>query len=322
MKYTLLFTILLFSISCSKAPETSTDIDTSASSYAKTVVNNFGETSAKLSDYWYQGKAEITRYELQQNRYQDVHPGEAVMIFVTEDFLTDKQVKNDHYQNPNSIPILKTNMLRKFATGIYDYSMMTSVFTPVNTQEHPATLKVSTSSQEWCGHTYMQVNKQKKGYKMTLHSYFENEADQVKSVDDAILEDELFNRIRINPEMLPTGSVEILPSTMVVRLLHLPFKPIEATTRLTDYQGTDFEGKELKVYQINYPSLRRKVEIVFENEAPHKIVGWKDAYPSAFDQQVRTTIAKATKTIMSKYWGQNALANMPLRRELGLEGID
>ena len=41
----------------------------------------------KLGDYWYQEATEISRYELQQNRYADVHPGEAVLIFVTEDFL-------------------------------------------------------------------------------------------------------------------------------------------------------------------------------------------------------------------------------------------
>jgi len=56
----------------------------------------------KLDDYWYQGKAEISSYQLEQARYSDVHPGEAVLVFVTEDFLTDKQVKNDNYTNKNS----------------------------------------------------------------------------------------------------------------------------------------------------------------------------------------------------------------------------
>ena len=46
-----------------------------------------------LDEYWYQGKAEISRFELQQSRYGEVHQGDAVMIFVTEDFRTDIQVK-------------------------------------------------------------------------------------------------------------------------------------------------------------------------------------------------------------------------------------
>ena len=30
--------------------------------------------------YWYQGKAELTRYELNQARYGELHTGEAVLI--------------------------------------------------------------------------------------------------------------------------------------------------------------------------------------------------------------------------------------------------
>ena len=42
---------------------------------------------------WYAGLAEITRYELKQAQYRDVYDGDAVLIFVTEDFLSDKHVK-------------------------------------------------------------------------------------------------------------------------------------------------------------------------------------------------------------------------------------
>ena len=322
MKKLMFLTLLSTVISCSKPNSTGQAIDETKADYIQATANNFTTPTAKLDEYWYQGKAEITRYELMQNRYRDVHPGEAVMIFVTEDFLTDKQIKNDNYTNPNSIPILKNNMVRKFPTGIYDYSMMTSVFTPVNTQKNPATLKVTNSSQEWCGQTYMQINKNDEGYKMTLHSYFENEADQLETIQDAILEDELFNRIRINPGSLPIGKVKLVPSTTVLRLRHLPFQALDAVAELKDYSNNDFNGDELRVYQIEYPSLKRNLEIVFESKAPYKIMGWKDTYPSAFDRQPRTTIAKATKTIISKYWSENALADMPKRKDLGLEGID
>jgi len=40
--------------------------------------------------YWYQGKAELTSYTLEQARYGEVHPGEAVLVFVTEDFSKSK----------------------------------------------------------------------------------------------------------------------------------------------------------------------------------------------------------------------------------------
>ncbi len=51
--------------------------------------------------YWFQGKAELTSYDLQQARYGELHLGQAVLIFVTEDLSRQKQVKLD---NPDAAP--------------------------------------------------------------------------------------------------------------------------------------------------------------------------------------------------------------------------
>ena len=58
------------------------------STSARLVNNAFG-------DYWYQGKAELTSYTLEQARYGEVHQGHAVLIYVTEDCSRHKQVKID-----------------------------------------------------------------------------------------------------------------------------------------------------------------------------------------------------------------------------------
>jgi len=133
--------------------------------------------ASDFNDYWYAGEAEITSYELVQARYGEKRNGQAVLIFVTEDFLPDLQVK-DESSSGEGISVLKLNYTKKFYTGIYPYSMMSSVFTPVKNEDYPSTLKVSTSSQEWCGHTYLQVNHENEAYRVTGHSYFESEADQ------------------------------------------------------------------------------------------------------------------------------------------------
>ncbi|MEL7426541.1 MAG: hypothetical protein AAFN81_26350 [Bacteroidota bacterium] len=78
----------------------------------------FANTVQGLDKYWYQGLGELNTYELEQNRYQGIHKGQLLLIFVSEDFLTDKQVKNDRYQNPNSTKILKTNSITRFTTGL------------------------------------------------------------------------------------------------------------------------------------------------------------------------------------------------------------
>jgi hypothetical protein len=322
MKYILLTALLAFTLlACQDQAADSKTADTkdTATANAQSVAFQFKNDPASLSKYWYQGKAELNHYELQQNRYQATHPGEAVLIFVTEDFLTDKQVKNDNYTNPNSTGVLKTNAIRKFPTGLYDYSIMSSVFTPTDVQQYPQTLKVTTTAQDWCGHAFMQLNYREQQYQMQLNSYFENEGDQEKNISYAILEDELFNRIRMNPEGLPTGKVDIIPSTVILRLKHLPFRAVQTEASLTDYEGSDFEGENLKAYTVAFPSLDRRLQIVFENEAPYIIEGWTDTYPSAFDRQPRTTVAKRTKTLLSPYWNKNSPADQAMRKELDLK---
>ena len=311
--YFIIFTLFLFITACSQP-------DKKAVQESLAEVTAIKTKSPKLDAYWYQGKAEITRYALQQNRYKDVHPGEAILVFVTEDFLTDKQVKNDTYKNPNSVNVLKTNLIRRFVTGIYDYSIMTSVFTPVDVANHPQTLKVTHSSQDWCGQDFMQLNWQDKQYHAQIRSYFEKEGDQDVQVPYAILEDELFNRIRMNPQALPNGNIKILPSLSIARLLHQAFQPEDATASLQKYDQTDFEGADLQSYRVAFANENRTLEIVFEREAPYIIVGWKEAYPS-FDGKVRETIAKRTKTVVTPYWEQHGLEDKALRKELGVEGL-
>ena len=84
------------------------------------------------------------------------------------------QVKADH-PGPQDIAILKLNMVRKFFTGIYPYSIMTSIFAPLDVQKYPLPLKISSSIQEWCGHVYAQMNLAENEYRVRMHSYFEKD---------------------------------------------------------------------------------------------------------------------------------------------------
>ena len=77
------------------------------------------KNNVAVDNYWSQGKAEVNVYEVSQNRYQENHSGQLVSVFVTEDFLTDKQVKNERYINVNSTWILKNIQLNK---KIKDYT--------------------------------------------------------------------------------------------------------------------------------------------------------------------------------------------------------
>lgn len=281
---------------------------------SKVVPNESTSTNKGLDpDYWYAGKAEITKYDLSQNRYRDIHNGEIVLIFVTEDFLTDKQVKNDNYVNKNSTPILKTNQLRRFTTGLYDYSMMTSVFTR---SDGSKTEKITMGSQDWCGHSFVQVNNKKDRYDIQIRSYFESEGDQDFSVKADLLEDEFFNLIRIDPSLINEGTFKILPSLNYLRLTHRKMEALPATIKKSNLSAGS------TTLEISYPSINRTVTIVYESAAPYKILSFEEAYPSMFDKQERSSKAIKNREIHSAYWKLNKATDKVRREELSITGFE
>ena len=275
---------------------------------------------AEFAAYWFAGKAELNSYSLQQAQYGVLNPGEAVLIFVTEDFRTDTQVKSESLENRDkAVPVMKTNISKKFVTGIYDYSLFTSVFTPITNDVgrpslFPNTLKVSTSGQEWCGHSYLQLNYAENGYHVEGKSYFEKEVAENYNVEKTLLEDELWNRIRLDPTKLPIGETRMIPGTMAARLRHKRLDPLLANAKLADYDGVLFPGKLLKSYTVQYPTDDRTLMIVFEQPFPHKIVGWEETYKSK--DNLLTSRAVLKKTIQSDYWNHNAPADSTLRQLL------
>lgn len=262
--------------------------------------------------YWNQGKAELTHYDLNQARYGEMHKGDAVLIFVTEPFLADKQVKYEGLGDRSAaIQVLKLNFTRKFNTGIYPYSLMTSVFTPVNFQDF-RTLKVATSSQEWCGNLFMQLNYRNNQYEGQVRSYFQEEADQNLSINTPWLEDELWTRLRLAPETLPTGHITLLPGTQYIRLWHQPLKPENAKAWITN------EG-DLRTYTIEYSDIRRKLKIQYEKSFPYEIVAWEETQPGGFgDSPLLTTRAVRTNSMMLDYWNKHNNEDEHYRLELGL----
>lgn len=267
--------------------------------------------SQRFGAYWYQGRAELTRYALDQARYGEMHRGEAVLIFVTEPFLPDKQVKLERGDPSKGVSVLKLNSVRKFFTGIYPYSLMTSTFTPVDFRRSP-TLKVASSLQEWCGMTFTQLNRRGARQEGLLRSYFEEEGDRTFGFPAAWLEDEIWTRIRLAPETLPSGSISIVPGLHYARLWHKPVRPEKARATLRS------EGAE-SVYALEYDGIPRRLVIRFENAFPWRIRSWEETGPGAFEgSPPLTTKATATNSLMLDYWNRHGNADARFRKELGL----
>ncbi|MFK7832619.1 MAG: septum formation inhibitor Maf [Winogradskyella sp.] len=256
--------------------------------------------------YWYNGEAEITSYKLEQARYGEMREGEAVLVFVTEDFLPQQQVKADNYSEQN-IPVLKLNATKNFNTGIYQYSIMQSTFYPVANNKH--TLKISASVQEWCGHVYSQLNN-RDTFEVTSHSYFQSEGDESFTLEKTWTENELWTKLRIDPKSLPVGQISLVPSLEFTRLKHRTIKAYNATATIDN--GT---------YTIAYSNLNRTLKINFNPNFPYDIIGWEEVMSSGYGPSETTLTTKATKLelIKSAYWSKNSNADETLRETLKLQ---
>jgi len=262
--------------------------------------------------YWYNDEAEISSYRLSQARYGEIHEGFAVLIFVTEHYSPKTQTKPDSPTRDQK-PVLKLNFTKKFNTGIYPYSMMISTFFPFSEGEY--SYKVSTSSQEWCGHTYTELLNKKK-FELQVSSYFEGESKTVK-IEKALLEDDIWSMIRLHPKNLPMGDIVMIPSFFSQRLLHQPGIGQPAHALLT----TDGSNKT-KTYSIKYRESDRTISVLFESEFPYNILGWHETYYSGWGKNRKklTTSANLINTIKSDYWRKHNKEHAGLRKELGLDG--
>jgi hypothetical protein len=265
--------------------------------------------------YWYTGKAELTSYTLSQSRYGEIHQGHAVLIFVTEDFSKSKQVKLDNpNQNPkDKVNVLKLNFTKKFNTGIYPYSIMTSAFTPVNIDQKQNTLKITTSIQEWCGHVYVQMNHSFDNIKYELRSYFESEGDLSIKLPSVLMEDEIWTLIRLNPDFIPVGDVNIIPGTQFLRFAH-------REVDIADVNIQKLKHETQSTLILTYAKYQRTLKITYENTFPYRIQKWEETFKSGFGSNAKrmTTTAILNKQIQLDYWSKNSVNDDKYRKMLGL----
>lgn len=270
---------------------------------------------SRFGTYWYQGEAEVTTYSLQQARYGEMRNGKAALIFVTEDFSKTDHVKLDEpSEHPgDAVKVLKLNALRQFNTGIYQYNLMRSVFTPVAIAAYPFTLKITMSAQDWCGTSWLQFNHAGNRYRGTQMSYFGSQGDRTLQVRDAFLEDEIWTRIRLAPGQLPLGKIEVIPGSFFIRLHHIEIRPYQAETTLAEHE----DGLE---YTIQYTNLDRSLRIVFADTFPYEISGWTETAFSGFGEEaiLMETRAVQDRRMTIDYWNHNSLDDGYLRTELGL----
>lgn len=270
-----------------------------------------------FGDYWYQGKAEISTFALFQQRYGQVVEGEAVLIYVTEDFSSSLLVKVDKpdANNQDQLKVMKLNALRDFQTGVYPYHTMVSVFSPVFDRQ-PA-LKVTSSVMEWCGMAFTSLKKAGgENYQIELQSYFEQEAGFAAKLK-GMPEDDLWLQLRLmkSPEEIPTGEVLLIPSLLRQRFTHREPKPERAHLAwekdLPAYlqePGND----DLLIFAVNYLESGARLRLFLEPNFPYKIRAWEERS----SDQADFTRAVWKKDTLLDYWHYNQIKDQNLQHLL------
>ncbi len=284
-----------------------------ASMKTESLVKSLQINNSVSNQYWYQGKAEVNSYQLIQARYGQLHKGDAVLIFVFEDQSKKSQIKLD---DPISAgidrqPSFKMNMMKRFNTGIYTYNLMLSVFNPIGFEVSSFVSKTTVTVQDWCGHVFSQLNNRDNKFVCKNFSYFESDGDTEQVINAGWSEDGLWNQIRINPNLLPIGEVQLLPEMFYNRLKHRPQIYMNAKLQVSSINDS------IQEYSIQYPTEFRTLKIRFTKENPYKIISWIEVYKDG--SEMLTTSAELLHSEMTDYWTKHNVQDTIWRKVMMLK---
>lgn len=270
--------------------------------------------------HWGDGKAEISSYRVVQPRYGENREGYGVLIFVTEDLNRNTYIKVESpTPDADRVYVLKLNNILKFTTGIYDYSVMTSVFSAVEgfAGSNPFELmKVNLSSQEWCGHIFDEIRVVDGEVRGALNSYFEREGLRTYSLDMPERfqsEDHLLIQIReLKGPMMQAGEsrpVRLLRSLWSFRTRHRPHALLDARLSKGKPETITVSNESHKAIPWRWETDRWNTTVWVETAYPRRILKWEDA------AGVR---AELMVTVREPYWRQKALSDEVYRKRLGI----
>ncbi|MBD3347144.1 MAG: hypothetical protein GF401_18985 [Chitinivibrionales bacterium] len=276
--------------------------------------------SGPFTDLWYDGNAEISTYSISEERYGELRKGVRVMVFVTEPMRLATYIKPDEKLPENKkIRVLKLNDILRFPTGIYNYSVMTSVFSSVEKKRdiaRGATMKVSFTSQEWCGTVFERAIRNDRTYDIALYSYFESEGERALSIphhDTVETEENLWIKIReLQGPYLKRGekkSLKLIPSAWKRRKNHKLHAIVDAIlTKGKKAVHPSPSGNTAAVpFRWKYGDQNTLVWV--EASYPHRILSWIKSDGST---------GRLMESHREPYWRQNGNEHLYLRQKLGV----
>ncbi len=269
--------------------------------------------SSDFWDYWGDGKAELASYEGEIKRYGELRDAETVLIYVTEPHDRRTWIKDNSVDEEHKVNVMKLNHALKFQTGIYPYSIMTSIFAPVDKWDRrrfqPA--KISFTAQEWCGHVWHAVWPGPEQYLTEIRSYFASEGDQssvVETSEDTLYQNALLIQLRGLDGPFNDGEDwegKLVPSLWANRKAHTDIEPVSATI---ERKEATLDGTQVKRFVLSYED--KTITYDLEREYPHRVLRWTHSNGSHFRLQESERLP---------YWKLNNPGDETKREKMGLD---
>lgn len=263
---------------------------------------------------WFDGTAELSGYQMTVARYGELRTGELVLTYVTEPMDRRTRIKDDDATAPDRIDVLKLNVNLTFLTGIYPYSVMTSVFSPIDdwgpASDRFSPVKITLTAQEWCGQVFHAIRPGRDAVAEELASYFASEGEisrRVPTAPGTLYEDALLIQLReLDGAFAAGGSWEgsLIPSLWRLRRAHVPLAPVPATiTREAAMRA----GVSVTRFVLTAGAYRRTFEV--ESTGPRRVLGWTTSDGEE---------ARLLATARLPYWQLNHAGEESYRAQLGL----
>lgn len=273
---------------------------------------------------WSDGQAEVATYAATVSRYDSLRDASVVLVTVTEPVDRKTWIKDDSAAGDARLDVVKLNHMETFQTGVYPYSVMTSVFMPVadfgaDVGGRFAPAKITLTAQEWCGHVWHGVWPGAGAFRSEMRSYFASEGETDRTVEapnGTLYEDALLVQLRELDGPFAGGgdwSGSLVPALWEQRMAHRPLAPVAATIARADtaVAGTDGDTLAATRFRLAYDGHRGLFvrTVVVEKQAPRRVLGWTTS---------RGERVRLVRSLRMPYWRLNRPGDTRWRDSLGL----
>jgi hypothetical protein len=224
------------------------------------------------NSYWNGGKAEFQTYDAKIEKYGYDREAEVKIILVKEPFDLFKGVKS--LTVPKSIDVIKMNYIQSFPVGVYEYNQMASIFFE---RSSGRILKYSMSSQDGCGHSYMQYTHIGEEHNFIFYSYFDDEGEIKRTIiesDPIYFYDALPLILRFRMEDKNPYMIKIFPGFISNKFTEPTASEVKVSKTLLEnvtFNNIFYES----VYSVVVNDGNKMDTFYFDTVYPHRLIKWK-----------------------------------------------